>query len=150
MVPVFARRSLPFWLLVLGLGSGCGPNGGASAGVDTPAGKNLVGAFHQPAAVIADTSVLATLRIEHLRAGIAEAIKHGVIADASYFDAVREIAPRLGSAVVDDEAILDLVARSVEIKAAVVSRDEREAAHRRLEVHLHQPQHRQGDQDDPR
>ena len=104
---------------------------GGKTGVDTPAGKNLVGAFHQPAAVIADTSALATLRIEHLRAGIAEAIKHGVIADVEYFDAVREIAPRLGSTSVDEEAMLDLVARSVEIKAAVVSRDEREAGIRK-------------------
>ena len=54
---------------------------GGKTGVDTAAGKNLVGAFHQPSAVIVDTSVLATLPREHLRAGIAEAIKHGVIAE---------------------------------------------------------------------
>ena len=70
---------------------------GGKTGVDTPAGKNLVGAFHQPAAVIADPAVLATLPIEHLRAGLAEAIKHGVIADAAYFDSVASIAPRLGT-----------------------------------------------------
>ena len=104
---------------------------GGKAGVDTPAGKNLVGAFHQPAVVIADTMTLASLPIEHLRAGAAEAIKHGVIADAGYFNAVREIVPRLGSSSVGEDAMLDLVARSIEIKADVVNRDERESGVRK-------------------
>jgi 3-dehydroquinate synthase len=104
---------------------------GGKTGVDTPAGKNLVGAFHQPAAVIADTSVLTTLPIEHLRAGIAEAIKHGVIADANYFDVVRGVAPRLGTPALTDAELLDVVARSVEIKASVVRRDEREGGIRK-------------------
>jgi 3-dehydroquinate synthase len=99
---------------------------GGKTGVDTRAGKNLVGAFHQPAAVVADISVLATLPIEHLRAGMAEALKHGVIADAAYFDAVQSLASSLRSLDVGSAAMLDLVARSVEIKASVVSRDERE------------------------
>lgn len=104
---------------------------GGKTGVDTPAGKNLVGAFHQPAAVIADTSVLETLPLEHLRAGLAEAIKHGVIADAGYFDLVCDVAARVGRGAVRDEEMLDLVARSVEIKADVVSRDERESGVRK-------------------
>ena len=56
---------------------------GGKTGVDTPAGKNLVGAFHQPAAVVADLRVARHAAAEHLRAGMAEAIKHGVIADAA-------------------------------------------------------------------
>lgn len=104
---------------------------GGKTGVDTPAGKNLVGAFHQPAAVVADTSVLETLPIEHLRAGLAEAIKHGVIADAEYFALVRDIASRVGRGPVRDDEMLALVARSVEIKADVVSRDERESGVRK-------------------
>ena len=104
---------------------------GGKTGVDTPAGKNLVGAFHQPAVVIADTMTLASLPIEHLRAGAAEAIKHGVIADAGYFNAVREIVPRLGSSSIGEDAMLDLVARSIEIKADVVNRDERESGVRK-------------------
>jgi 3-dehydroquinate synthase len=104
---------------------------GGKTGVDAPAGKNLVGAFHQPAAVIADTAVLATLPREHLRAGLAEAIKHGVIADEGYFDSVVAAAAGLETIDVAGSEMLDLVARSVEIKADVVSRDEREGGVRK-------------------
>ena len=99
---------------------------GGKTGVDTPAGKNLVGAFHQPSAVIADPNTLSTLPPEHLRAGLAEAIKHGVIGDARYFDA---IASRLGSGhgvPLDLEWLTSVVIRGIEIKAAVVAKDERE------------------------
>ena len=104
---------------------------GGKTGVDTPAGKNLVGAFHQPAAVVADTTVLGSLPIEQLRAGIAEAIKHGVIADEDYFARVESLAGTLHAMDVASPAVLDLVARSVEIKAAVVERDEREGGVRK-------------------
>jgi len=104
---------------------------GGKTGVDTPAGKNLVGAFHQPAAVIADLSALTTLPPAHLRAGIAEAIKHGVIADADYFDEVVVFAGHLRGTDIASAAMLDLVARSVEIKADVVRRDERESGLRK-------------------
>ena len=104
---------------------------GGKTGVDTAAGKNLVGAFHPPAAVIVDTNLLATLPVEHLRAGMAEAIKHGVIADADYFDQVRTIAARVGVSPISDAEMLALVARSVEIKAAAVLTDERESGIRK-------------------
>jgi 3-dehydroquinate synthase len=104
---------------------------GGKTGVDTAAGKNLVGAFHQPAAVVADTSVLASLPIDQLRAGMAEAIKHGVIADEDYFARVVSLAGTLHSMDVASPAVLDLVARSVEIKADVVRRDEREGGIRK-------------------
>lgn len=104
---------------------------GGKTGVDTPAGKNLIGAFHQPAAVIADPTVLATLPREHLRAGFAEAIKHGVIADAAYFDSVVSTASEIESLDVGGSAMLQLVARSIEIKADVVRRDEREGGVRK-------------------
>jgi 3-dehydroquinate synthase len=105
---------------------------GGKTGVDTPSGKNLVGAFHQPSAVIADPDVLRTLSPAHLRAGLAEAIKHGVIADATYFDDVAESAPEIvggtrGGAV----ALERVVVRSVSIKADVVRRDEREGGVRK-------------------
>ena len=99
---------------------------GGKTGVDTAFGKNLVGAFHQPVAVVADMSVLATLPPAHLRAGFAEAIKHGVIADENYFDAVSRFAANRSAVDVASSAMLELVARSVEIKADVVRRDERE------------------------
>lgn len=104
---------------------------GGKTGVDTSAGKNLVGAFHQPAAVVADTSLLSTLPLDHLRAGMAEAIKHGVIADASYFASASAAAAAVQSLDVGGSAVLDLVARSVEIKADVVARDEREGGVRK-------------------
>src|SRR5688572_6778332 len=59
---------------------------GGKTGVDTPGGKNLVGAFHRPSAVVADPAVLETLAVPQLRAGLAEVIKHGVIADEAYFE----------------------------------------------------------------
>jgi len=105
---------------------------GGKTGVDTPVGKNLVGAFHQPAAVVADPSTLRTLPREHLRAGLAEAIKHGVIADEAYFDLVSFMAAGIEGADLAGDAMIELVARSVEIKADVVRRDEREGGVRKV------------------
>ena len=106
---------------------------GGKTGVDTPAGKNLVGAFHPPAAVVADPDTLATLPIRELRAGSAEIIKHGIVADARYFDDVIALLPRLTA---DDASIppeiAAIIARSVEIKAAVVAADEREHGRRKI------------------
>ncbi len=97
---------------------------GGKTGVDTKAGKNLVGAFHAPAVVLADVGMLATLPMAHRRAGLAEAIKHGVIADASYFD---ELDASLAALLACDPATtLDAVTRSVEIKSSVVQSDPRE------------------------
>ena len=103
---------------------------GGKTGVDTPAGKNLVGAFHQPAAVIVDPETLRTLPVAHRRAGLAEAIKHGVIADADYL--ARIVASLPG--VLEEpagEAMRALIVRSIEIKCDVVARDERERGLRR-------------------
>jgi len=98
---------------------------GGKTGVDTAAGKNLVGAFHQPRLVVADPELLASLPEAELRAGLAEAVKHGVIADAAYLDRiVRDAGAILGR---DAAALGALVARSVEIKAEVVAADPREA-----------------------
>lgn len=98
---------------------------GGKTGVDAPAGKNLLGAFHQPRFVVADLDVLATLPPPQVAAGTAEAVKHGVIADADYF----ALLEREHRAVVarDPKVLEQVVRRSVEIKAQVVARDEREA-----------------------
>jgi 3-dehydroquinate synthase len=104
---------------------------GGKTGVDTPAGKNLVGAFHQPAAVIVDTSFLATLPQEHLRAGFAEIVKHGVVADAGYFDEASNFAarwPRSG----DAPDILHLITGSIAIKKRIVEQDEQESGLRKV------------------
>jgi 3-dehydroquinate synthase len=103
---------------------------GGKTGVDTPAGKNLVGAFHPPAAVLIDVECVQTLPVAHRRAGLAEAIKHGVIADRDYFSRVESLAPAVIAG--DPTALLDLVARSVEIKAGVVRADPREQGLRRV------------------
>jgi 3-dehydroquinate synthase len=97
---------------------------GGKTGVDTAAGKNLVGAFHPPAAVLVDVETLRTLPASHRRAGLAEAIKHGAIADASYFAHIDASLPALLDG--DAAATLTLVARSVELKADVVRADEHE------------------------
>ena len=105
---------------------------GGKTGVDTPAGKNLVGAFHQPTAVVADPAVLRTLSRDHLRAGMAEAIKHGVIADERYFDLIALMAAGIEGVDLAGDALIELVARSVEIKADVVRLDERESGVRKI------------------
>ena len=103
---------------------------GGKTGVDVPAGKNLLGAFHQPRLVAADLDVLGSLPPLQLAAGVAEAVKHGVIADQEYFDALE----RDHGAVTAREAgaLERLVRRSVEIKAAVVATDERDAGRRAI------------------
>ena len=103
---------------------------GGKTGVDTPEGKNLIGAFHPPAAVIADPATLGTLPEREFRGGLAEAVKHGLIADADYFAWIEREAERLLRR--DPGALERLVRRSVEIKADVVSADEREGGRRAI------------------
>ena len=106
---------------------------GGKTGVDTPRGKNLVGAFHQPAAVVADPAVLGTLPPAHFRAGLAEALKHGVIADGMYLERTISDTPMLlDAASRRADATEALVARSIEIKAEIVRRDEREQGLRQV------------------
>jgi len=101
---------------------------GGKTAVDTPAGKNLVGAFHPPAAVLVDPQLLATLPLREMRAGFAEIVKHGVIADDVYLREVASGASEMLSAKggFASDRMLSLIVRSVEIKAEIVSRDERE------------------------
>lgn len=123
-------RGVPFVQVPTSLLAMVDASVGGKVGVDTPAGKNLVGAFHQPAAVVIDPDVLRTLPVEHRRAGLAEILKHGVIADECYLAEVEAQLPHLLS---DEpgEALTAAIARSVEIKSAVVTQDEREAGVRK-------------------
>ena len=106
---------------------------GGKTAVDTPAGKNLVGAFHSPAAVLIDPQVLITLPLRELRAGFAEALKHGIIADEPYLNAVASKASGMLSADgLKSDSMLSLIVRSIEIKADIVSRDEREEGLRQV------------------
>jgi 3-dehydroquinate synthase len=122
-------RGVPFIQIPTTLLSMIDASVGGKTGVDTAAGKNLVGAFHQPSLVIADPNTLATLPANHFRAGLAEALKHGVIADAGYFE---RIASSRESTARDERALTELIADSVRIKASVVARDEREAGLRKV------------------
>jgi 3-dehydroquinate synthase len=103
---------------------------GGKTGVNTPAGKNLVGAFYPPAAVVADPQVLTTLPDSAYRGGLAEAVKHGLIADADYFTWIEANVPTLLNR--EPETLTHLVRRSVEIKAQVVGTDEREQGRRAI------------------
>jgi 3-dehydroquinate synthase len=103
---------------------------GGKTGVDTPQGKNLIGAFHPPVAVVADPQVLRSLPEREYRAGLAEAVKHGLIADREYFAWLGDQADRIAARAVG--TLTRLVQRSVEIKAAVVADDEREGGRRAI------------------
>lgn len=103
---------------------------GGKTGVNHPGGKNLIGAFHQPAAVFADTDALSTLPDRELRAGFAEVIKYGLIVDAEFFDWLEANAARLLAR--DAAALTHAIKRSCEIKADIVARDEREQGDRAL------------------
>ncbi len=97
---------------------------GGKTGVDLPEGKNLVGAFHQPKAVILDTDTLKSLPLRELRSGLAEVIKYGIISDSSFFYQTQDNLPAILKR--ESAALERAIARSCEIKGAVVSADETE------------------------
>lgn len=101
---------------------------GGKTGVDLRAGKNLAGAFHDPVLIVVDPQFLETLPLEELRAGLAEAVKHGAIADAGYLDAIEESAAAILRR--DPEGVDPLVRGSIRVKLGVVARDAREAGER--------------------
>ena len=103
---------------------------GGKTGVNHPSGKNLIGSFHQPSVVVSDTATLKTLPAREVRAGLAEILKHGLLADRQYFERTVEALPRLLA--LDADALVEAIAVSCEIKAAVVGRDERENGERAL------------------
>jgi 3-dehydroquinate synthase len=99
---------------------------GGKVGINHPRGKNLIGAFHQPVGVWADTAVLSTLPEREYRSGLAEVVKYGVILDADFFAYLEAHAEAILRR--DPEAVGHVVARSCRLKADVVERDEREEA----------------------
>ncbi|MGH8182164.1 MAG: 3-dehydroquinate synthase [Rhodanobacteraceae bacterium] len=103
---------------------------GGKTGVDHPVGKNLIGAFHQPRAVIADLGTLATLPERELRAGLAEVVKTACIGDADFFAWLEANADALLAR--NPGALTDAIATCCRFKAGVVERDEREAGERAL------------------
>ena len=103
---------------------------GGKTGVNLPEGKNLVGAFYPPRAVLVDPELLETLPEREFRGGLAEVIKYGVIADAKLFRFLEENMPRILKR--DAGTLQHIIRRSIEIKAHVVSRDERESGLREI------------------
>lgn len=103
---------------------------GGKTAVDLPQGKNLVGAFHQPSAVLADTATLDTLPARELRAGLAEVVKYGALGDPDFFAWLETKADALLAR--DPEALAEAIARSCAHKAAIVARDETEQGERML------------------
>ncbi|MBI2509027.1 MAG: 3-dehydroquinate synthase, partial [Betaproteobacteria bacterium] len=103
---------------------------GGKTAINHPLGKNLIGAFHQPLAVIADTDTLATLPPREYAAGLAEVIKYGLIRDPAFFDWLEKNMPRL----MQREAgpLTHAIERSCAIKAEIVALDERESGVRVL------------------
>lgn len=103
---------------------------GGKTGLDTPHGKNLVGAFHQPRAVVADVALLRTLPERHMRAGLAEAVKHGAVADRAHVVAIdRNVAALLSR---DPAPLAAVIAQSVAIKAEIVAADVTERGRRAI------------------
>jgi len=103
---------------------------GGKTGVNHPGGKNLIGAFHQPRLVLIDTDTLGSLPDRELHAGLAEVIKHGVIADAEFFGWLED--NMLALLAREPAALAHAIRRSCEIKAVVVAEDEREAGRRAI------------------
>jgi len=103
---------------------------GGKTGVDLARGKNLVGAFHQPAGVYADPKLLATLDRREFIAGLAEVVKYGMIMDAEFFDFLQHNVEAVLQ--IEPAAMLEVVGRSCRLKALVVGQDEREQGRRAI------------------
>lgn len=103
---------------------------GGKTGINAPQGKNLIGAFHQPALVLADTDALASLPERDFLSGYGEVVKYGLLGDAAFFDWLEANGPKLLAG--DEAARIHAVRRSVEMKAEIVLRDETEQGDRAL------------------
>jgi 3-dehydroquinate synthase len=103
---------------------------GGKTAINAKQGKNLIGLFHQPRIVIADTALLATLPRRELLAGYAEVVKYGALGDAKFFDWLEANAARAMAG--DETAMVQAVAHSCRMKAQIVARDERETGDRAL------------------
>jgi 3-dehydroquinate synthase len=124
------QRGVPFIQVPTTLLAQVDSSVGGKTAINHPRGKNMVGAFHQPLAVISDTSTLGTLPERELRAGLAEVIKHGLILDRAFTDWLDANLPALLAR--EPQALAHAVRRSCELKARVVVADERETGLRAI------------------
>jgi 3-dehydroquinate synthase len=123
-------RGVPFIQVPTTLLSMVDSSVGGKTGVNHPMGKNMIGAFYQPKKVLMDLSVLRSLPKEELLSGVAEIIKYGVVWDRAFFEYLDDNREKVLS--LDPDAILHVIRRSCEIKADVVSKDEREGGLRAI------------------
>ena len=124
------QRGVPFVQVPTTLLAQVDSSVGGKTGVNHPQGKNMIGAFHQPRAVIVDTATLDTLDDRQFRAGLAEVIKYGLIRDAGFFAWLEERMPHLLAR--DKATLAEAIARSCRCKAEVVAEDELESGVRAL------------------
>lgn len=129
------NRGIPFVQIPTTLLAAIDASVGGKTGVNIKAGKNLVGAFHQPRLVVVDTEFLGTLPDREFAAGLAESVKHAVIRDAALLDWHEAQTGPITAR--DEDVVTELIARNCAIKADVVSRDEREAGLRAVLNHGH-------------
>ncbi|WP_108659654.1 3-dehydroquinate synthase [Acuticoccus kandeliae] len=121
------RRGMPFVQVPTTLLAQVDSSVGGKTGINTRHGKNLVGAFHQPALVLSDIATLSTLPDRHRRAGYAETVKAGLLGDRAFFERLEA----QGAAALTD-GLVEAIARAVEMKAEIVVEDERETGRRAL------------------
>jgi len=124
------QRGIPFVQVPTTLLAQVDSSVGGKTAINHALGKNMIGAFHQPVAVISDVATLDTLPDRELRAGLAEVIKHGLALDASFVDWLEGNIGRLLKR--DRAALTHAVKRSCELKAQIVARDEKESGERAL------------------
>jgi 3-dehydroquinate synthase len=124
------QRGVPFIQVPTTLLAQVDSSVGGKTAINHARGKNMIGAFHQPLAVVADVSTLSSLPDRELRAGIAEVIKHGAALDAAFFGWLEQNVEKLLAR--DPGALGYAVRRSCELKADIVARDERESGVRAL------------------
>ena len=123
-------RGVPFIQIPTTLLAQVDSSVGGKTGINHPLGKNMIGAFYQPQAVLADITTLNTLEDQELRAGIAEVIKYGLIRDLSFFEWLEQNMEKLLAR--DADALQYAITRSCQNKAEVVAADERESGERAL------------------
>ncbi|MDQ8699923.1 3-dehydroquinate synthase [Hyphomicrobium sp. LHD-15] len=124
------RRGIRFVQIPTSLLAQVDSSVGGKTGINTPQGKNLIGVFHQPSLVIADTDVLKTLPPREMRAGYAEVAKYGLLGDAGFFSWLEQGHDGIFS--YDQETLITAIETSVKAKAAIVVRDEHENGDRAL------------------
>lgn len=123
-------RGIPWILVPTSLVGMVDAGVGGKTGVDTPAGKNLIGAFYQPEAVLIDPSLLKTLPLSEFKQGIPEIIKHGLVADRTYFEFLEKNAEGILRS--EPAVLYETIARSCRIKKEIVEADVRDEGRRVL------------------